>query len=173
MTRTNSKSRSSAGAGAGAGQAGYYPYFTLLLLNSINGNSTKKNRLSLTLRKLSAFECGIEPLGDSRMKFEILYYLIGLLYLLLDLEIVLLFPLVVRLFTLPPLAFLIVLAFMILLTLGFLYEWLRGALEIIMIYATFIRPLFDTGLLGCLVIIYTEFSVEPFVDGGFNFTHFE
>lgn len=82
-------------------------------------------------------------------RFEILYYLIGLLYLLLDLEIVLLFPLVVRLFTLPPLAFLIVLAFMILLTLGFLYEWLRGALEIIMIYATFIRPLFDTGLLGC------------------------
>lgn len=98
-------------------------------------NETKKNRLSLTLRKLAAFECGIEPLGDysnkKRMKFEILYYLVGLLYLILDLEIVLLFPLVVRLFTLPPLAFLVVLIFIILLTLGFLYEWLIGALNII------------------------------------------
>ena len=47
------------------------------------------------LEKLAAFECGLEPLGDSRMKFEILFFIIALLYLIFDLEIVLLFPLVV------------------------------------------------------------------------------
>lgn len=95
-------------------------------------NETKKNRSSLTFIKLSAFECGIEPLGNNkRMKFEILYYLVGLLYLILDLEIVLIFPLVVRLFLLPPVALSLVLIFIVLLTLGFLYEWLIGALNII------------------------------------------
>jgi len=87
------------------------------------------------LEKLAAFECGLEPLGDSRMKFEILFFIIALLYLIFDLEIVLLFPLVVActsLLTLfSPLAFTSLLLFLVLLTLAFLYEWLMGALEIV------------------------------------------
>ena len=86
------------------------------------------------LEKLAAFECGLEPLGDSRMKFEILYFLIALLYLIFDLEIVLLFPLAITctsLFSLySPLAFSALLLFLILLTLAFLYEWFMGALDI-------------------------------------------
>jgi NADH-quinone oxidoreductase subunit A len=53
-----------------------------------------------TIEKLSAYECGLEPVGDARMKFEILYYVIGLLYLIFDLEIIFLFPLAAAMFTL-------------------------------------------------------------------------
>ena len=53
-----------------------------------------------TIEKLSAYECGLEPVGDARMKFEILYYVIGILYLIFDLEIIFLFPLAALLFTL-------------------------------------------------------------------------
>jgi NADH:ubiquinone oxidoreductase subunit 3 (subunit A) len=71
------------------------------------------------LEKLAAFECGLEPLGDSRMKFEILFFSIALLYLIFDLEIVLLFPLALSctsLFSLfSPLAFSALLLFLILL----------------------------------------------------------
>ena len=87
------------------------------------------------LEKLLAFECGLEPLGDSRsMKFEILFFLVALLYLIFDLEIVLLFPLAITctsLFSLySPLAFSALLLFLILLTAAFLYEWLTGALDV-------------------------------------------
>lgn len=86
------------------------------------------------LEKLGAFECGLEPMGDSRMKFEILFFSIALLYLIFDLEIVLIFPLAVyctSLFTLfSPLAFSLALIFLILLTIAFLYEWFMGALDI-------------------------------------------
>jgi NADH-quinone oxidoreductase subunit A len=95
--------------------------------------STIINKPKAELIKLMPFECGIEPFSLLRMKFEVLYYLIGLLYLILDLELVLLFPLVSSLFTLPPLAFTFVQLFIILLTLGFLFEWLKGALDLLII----------------------------------------
>ena len=97
---------------------------------NLGGGNTQQRQLE----KLAAFECGLEPLGDSRMKFEILYFLIALLYLIFDLEIVLLFPLAITctsLFSLySPLAFSALLLFLILLTLAFLYEWFMGALEV-------------------------------------------
>jgi NADH-quinone oxidoreductase subunit A len=55
-----------------------------------------------TIEKLSAYECGLEPVGDARMKFEILYYVIGILYLIFDLEIIFLFPLAALLLILSP-----------------------------------------------------------------------
>jgi len=64
---------------------------------------------SRTIDKLSAYECGLEPVGDARMKFEILYYVIGILYLIFDLEIMFLFPAgVALLFTLNLVAFWVV-----------------------------------------------------------------
>jgi NADH:ubiquinone oxidoreductase subunit 3 (subunit A) len=82
-----------------------------------------------TIEKLSAYECGLEPVGDARMKFEILYYVIGILYLIFDLEIIFLFPLAALLFTLNSLiAFWVVMLFVIILTIGFVYEWFHGAL---------------------------------------------
>jgi NADH-quinone oxidoreductase subunit A len=77
---------------------------------------------------------GLEPVGDARMKFDILYYVIGILYLIFDLEIIFLFPLATVLFSLGSLlAFWVVMIFLIILTIGFLYEWFHGALEIVII----------------------------------------
>jgi NADH-quinone oxidoreductase subunit A len=78
---------------------------------------------------------GLEPVGDARMKFDILYYVIGILYLIFDLEIIFLFPLATVLFSLGSLlAFWVVMIFLIILTIGFLYEWFHGALEIVAFY---------------------------------------
>nr|YP_009659040.1 NADH dehydrogenase subunit 3 [Spizellomyces sp. 'palustris']QCQ69038.1 NADH dehydrogenase subunit 3 [Spizellomyces sp. 'palustris'] len=75
---------------------------------------------------------GLEPVGDARMKFDILYYVIGILYLIFDLEIIFLFPLATVLFSLGSLlAFWVVMIFLIILTIGFLYEFFHGALDII------------------------------------------
>ena len=85
-----------------------------------------------TIEKLSAYECGLEPIGDARMKFDILYYVIGILYLIFDLEIIFLFPLATVLFSIGSLlAVWVVMIFLIILTIGFLYEWFHGALEIV------------------------------------------
>src|SRR6478735_369801 len=83
--------------------------------------------------KVAPFECGLEPFGEAMVKFEVLFYLVGLLYLIFDLEIVLLFPLVACCASLwsvlNPFSFMVVLFFAILLTLAFLYEWFTGALD--------------------------------------------
>ncbi len=84
-----------------------------------------------TIDKLSAYECGLEPVGDARMKFEILYYVIGILYLIFDLEIIFLFPAAIALvFFLNLMAFWVVMVFVIILTIGFYYEWYHGALVV-------------------------------------------
>ena len=62
------------------------------------------------------------------MKFDILYYVIGILYLIFDLEIIFLFPAAITLFTLNLIAFWVVIVFVIILTIGFYYEWFHGAL---------------------------------------------
>jgi NADH-quinone oxidoreductase subunit A len=84
-----------------------------------------------TIEKLSAYECGLEPMGNARLKFEILYYVIGILFLIFDLEIIFLIPLAAILFSFHSfLGFLILFLFITILTIGFIYEWLMGALEI-------------------------------------------
>jgi len=66
------------------------------------------------------------------MKFEILYYIIGILYLIFDLEIIFLFPLAVNLFSVNSvIAFWVVMLFIIILTIGFIYEWFHGALYLL------------------------------------------
>jgi len=95
--------------------------------------------LSLTIsrrrpdsEKLSSYECGFEPVGDARVRFDVLYYVVGILFLLFDLEIVLLLPyaLAASSFT-GPVALGAVLVLFLLLTLGFVYEWTRGALKVL------------------------------------------
>ena len=67
---------------------------------------------------------GLEPVGDARMKFEMIYYVIGILYLIFDLEIIFLFPLATVLLTLNSLlAFWVVMIFIIILTIGLFYIW--------------------------------------------------
>jgi NADH:ubiquinone oxidoreductase subunit 3 (subunit A) len=79
--------------------------------------------------KVSTYECGFNPWGDSRSKFEVRFYLVGILFIIFDLEISFLFPWVVSLNDLSVGAFYMMLLFILILTLGFVYEWLKGALD--------------------------------------------
>lgn len=84
-----------------------------------------------SIEKLSIYECGLEPMGDARMKFDILYYVIGILYLIFDLEIIFLFPLACLCSSLNNLfAFWMVQLFLTILTIGFVYEYIEKAQNI-------------------------------------------
>ncbi len=81
-----------------------------------------------TVEKQSAYECGFEPVGDARMKFEIQYYVIGILYLVFDQEIIFLFPLASIMNSFDSyFAFIQANVFIIIITVGFIYEYQIGA----------------------------------------------
>lgn len=79
--------------------------------------------------KLSPYECGFEAFADSRMRFDVRYYLIAILFIIFDLEIAFLFPWAVVLDELGMAGFLGMLVFLGILVVGFIYEWKKGALE--------------------------------------------
>jgi NADH-quinone oxidoreductase subunit A len=81
--------------------------------------------------KLSPYECGFEAFEDARMKFDVRYYLVAILFILFDLEIAFLFPWAVVLGDLAPwsVGFWSMMLFLLILTAGFLYEWKKGALD--------------------------------------------
>jgi NADH-quinone oxidoreductase subunit A len=79
--------------------------------------------------KLSPYECGFEAFEDARMKFDVRYYLVAILFILFDLEIAFLFPWAVVFEELGAFGFWAMLLFLGILTVGFVYEWKKGALE--------------------------------------------
>jgi NADH-quinone oxidoreductase subunit A len=79
--------------------------------------------------KLSAYECGFNAFGDARMKFDIRYYLVSILFIIFDLEVAFLFPWAITLGATGVFAFWAMVAFLGVLTIGFIYEWKKGALE--------------------------------------------
>ncbi|MBI3575207.1 MAG: NADH-quinone oxidoreductase subunit A, partial [Gammaproteobacteria bacterium] len=79
--------------------------------------------------KLSPYECGFEAFEDSRMKFDVRYYLVAILFIIFDLEIAFLFPWAVALNEIGMLGFLSMMLFLGILVVGFIYEWKKGALE--------------------------------------------
>ena len=79
--------------------------------------------------KNSAYECGFEPFENARMKFDIRFYLVAILFLIFDLEVAFLFPWAVGFQHLGSLGFWSMMLFLFILTVGFLYEWKKGALE--------------------------------------------
>lgn len=79
--------------------------------------------------KLSPYECGFEAFEDSRMAFDVRYYLVAILFILFDLEIAFLFPWAVVLNKLGWFGFSAMMVFLGILVIGFIYEWKRGALE--------------------------------------------
>ena len=79
--------------------------------------------------KLSAYECGFEAFEDSRMKFDVRYYLVAILFIVFDLEVVFLFPWAVALGKIGIAGLLAMVIFLGILTVGFIYEWKKGALE--------------------------------------------
>ena len=79
--------------------------------------------------KLSPYECGFEAFENSRMKFDVRYYLVAILFILFDLEIAFLFPWAVVINQIGLFGFLAMMMFLGILVVGFLYEWMKGALE--------------------------------------------
>ncbi len=79
--------------------------------------------------KLSPYECGFEPFEDSRMQFDVRYYLVAILFIIFDLEIAFLFPWAVSLDTIGGFGLIAMAIFLALLVVGFAYEWSKGALE--------------------------------------------
>ncbi len=79
--------------------------------------------------KLSPYECGFEAFEDARMKFDVRYYLVAILFILFDLEIAFLFPWAVVLRDIGLFGFVAMLIFLAILVVGFIYEWRKGALE--------------------------------------------
>jgi NADH-quinone oxidoreductase subunit A len=79
--------------------------------------------------KLSAYECGFEAFDDSRMEFDVRFYLVAILFIIFDLEIAFLFPWAVSLGNIGALGFWSMIIFLSVLTVGFIYEWKKGALE--------------------------------------------
>lgn len=79
--------------------------------------------------KLSSYECGFNPFSDARNKFEVRFYLVAVLFLIFDLEISFLFPWIIAFNSINLLGYITMMLFLLLLTLGFIYEWSKGALE--------------------------------------------
>jgi NADH-quinone oxidoreductase subunit A len=95
----------------------------LLALGLILGRGQKDSA------KLSPYECGFEAFEDSRMKFDVRYYLVAILFIIFDLEIAFLFPWAVSLDTVGTFGVLAMGVFLAVLVVGFIYEWKKGALE--------------------------------------------
>ena len=79
--------------------------------------------------KLSSYECGFEPFEDTRGKFDVRFYLVAILFIIFDLEVAFLFPWAVSLGNIGLLGFWSMMIFLGVLTIGFVYEWKKGALE--------------------------------------------
>ncbi len=79
--------------------------------------------------KLSAYECGFNAFDDARMRFDVRFYLVAILFIIFDLEVTFLFPWAVAFKSVGPLGFWAMMVFLAVLTIGFIYEWRKGALE--------------------------------------------
>ena len=79
--------------------------------------------------KLSAYECGFEAFSDSRMEFDVRFYLVAILFIIFDLEIAFLFPWAISLGNIGATGFWSMMVFLFVLTVGFVYEWKKGALD--------------------------------------------
>ena len=79
--------------------------------------------------KTSSYECGFEPFDDARNRFDVRFYIVAILFLIFDVEVAFLFPWTITLGVIGYIGYFIVALFLLLLIVGFAYEWARGALE--------------------------------------------
>jgi len=114
--------------------SGYIPisiFFVVSLILSvvIFGLSYVFSSNSLDKEKLSAYECGFNPFEDARNQFDVRFYLVAILFIIFDLEVSFLFPWAVTLNKITIFGFWSMFVFLLILTVGFIYEWKKGALE--------------------------------------------
>lgn len=103
--------------------------FTLIILFALFNISYYLMQRNIDIEKLSAYECGFDPFEESLGRFDIKFYIVAILFLIFDLEIVFLFPWSVILFQVPLFSFWVIFYFLFILIVGFLYEWKKGALD--------------------------------------------
>ena len=113
---------------------GYLPILVFLVIAggiaaAMLGGSLLAGRQKPYAEKLSAYECGFEPFDDARRRFDVRYYLVAILFIIFDLEVAFLFPWAIALKRIGAFGFWSMLAFLGVLTVGFIYEWCKGALE--------------------------------------------
>jgi NADH-quinone oxidoreductase subunit A len=112
-------------------------YFAILIFLAIAGavavamvaGSFVLARQQPDSEKLSPYECGFEPFEDARVRFDVRYYLVAILFIIFDLEVAFLFPWAVSLRDIGMFGFWSMVVFLVVLTIGFIYEWRKGALE--------------------------------------------
>jgi NADH-quinone oxidoreductase subunit A len=114
--------------------AEYFPILVFLVI--AGGIAAAMITASLVLarqrpdsEKLSPYECGFDPFEDARVKFDVRYYLVAILFIIFDLEVAFLFPWAVSLGDIGMFGFWSMIVFLGVLTVGFAYEWMKGALE--------------------------------------------
>ena len=106
-----------------------YLFFSLFLSLLILGLSFVFSTQKPDPEKISAYECGFDPFDDARSRFDIRFYLVAILFIIFDLEVTFLFPWAISLDKVNMFGFWTMVVFLILLTIGFVYEWRKGALE--------------------------------------------
>jgi NADH-quinone oxidoreductase subunit A len=112
-------------------------YFPILVFLAIAGGlalamiaaSFVLARQNPNSEKLSPYECGFDPFEDARVRFDVRYYLVAILFIIFDLEVAFLFPWAVSLGDIGVFGFWSMIVFLAVLTVGFAYEWRKGALE--------------------------------------------
>jgi NADH-quinone oxidoreductase subunit A len=114
--------------------ANYFPILVFLVIAGVIalamvGGSMIAARQKPYAEKLSAYECGFEAFDDARRRFDVRFYLVAILFIIFDLEVAFLFPWAISLSRIGLFGFLSMLGFLAVLTVGFIYEWCKGALE--------------------------------------------
>ncbi|MGH7120645.1 MAG: NADH-quinone oxidoreductase subunit A [Acetobacteraceae bacterium] len=112
----------------------YLPILAFLILaivigGAMVGGSLIAARQKPYAEKLSAYECGFSPFDNARRRFDVRFYLVAILFIIFDLEVAFLFPWAVSLSAIGLFGFLSMVGFLAVLTVGFIYEWRKGALE--------------------------------------------
>ena len=112
----------------------YFPILVFMgiaagIATAMIGGSLLAGRQKPYAEKVSAYECGFEPFDDARRRFDVRFYLVAILFIIFDLEVAFLFPWAVSLSTIGMFGFWSMMAFLAVLTVGFIYEWRQGALD--------------------------------------------
>ena len=114
--------------------ASYFPILVFIgiaavIAGAMLGGSLLAGHQKPYAEKVSAYECGFEAFDDARRRFDVRFYLVAILFIIFDLEVAFLFPWAVSLSEIGVFGFLSMLGFLAVLTVGFIYEWNKGALD--------------------------------------------
>ena len=112
----------------------YLPIVIFMGIAAALGLALMMSAIMIAIRKpdpekLSAYECGFDAFDDARMKFDVRFYLVSILFIIFDLEVAFLFPWAISLGKIGIFGFWSMMMFLAVLTIGFIYEWRKGALE--------------------------------------------